>query len=160
MIKVNNIDGSPESVVADCKMTYCDGDYFYFFETDEEVSQFKSFLKPKIVDGVITESATQQDIINADPRNASEYYLIREEAGKALVRLVSDMLLKDIKTGVRSFADTMAIEEKLDKTMASLNTGQLLTGKYKMSLTQGAIPNDLFVFIFSSIDNLCKIHYA
>ena len=121
-----------------------------------------SYIRPKYDPETDTfyEGATPKEIYDADPRNAPDYYIVREGAGKELVRLVSDMLLKDIKTGVRSFADTMAIEEKLDKTMASLNTGQLLTGKYKMSLTQGIIPSDLFVFIFSSIDKLCKTHYA
>ena len=160
MITINNIEGSPEFIPETYKQQHFDGDYFYFFETDEEVALFKSCVKPKIINNVITETATPQDILDADPKNSAQYYLIREEAGKELVRLVSDMLLKDINSGVRTFVDTMIIEEKLEKTMASLNMGQLLTGKYKMSLTQGTIPNDLFSFIFTSIDNLCKVHYT
>lgn len=160
MIQVKNIEGSAESIPEFYILIFSDDNYFYFLETDDEVTKYNSLIKPIVVDGMLTEGAKAEDILALDPRNGAEYYKVREEAGKALVRLVSDMLLKDIKSGVRSFADTMAIEEKLDKTMDSLNTGQLLTAKYKMSLTQNLIPSNLFLFIFTEISNLCKIHYA
>lgn len=121
-----------------------------------------SFVKPKydVQTDTFYEGATPEEIYNADTRNSPDYYIVREQAGKELVRLVSDMLLKDIKSGVRTFDDTMIIEEKLEKTMASLNSGQLLTAKYKINLAQGSIPTDLYSFILTSIDNLCNIHYA
>lgn len=120
------------------------------------------FVKPKYNPQTDTfyEGATPEEIYNADTRNSPDYYIVREQAGKELVRLVSDMLLKDIKSGVRTFDDTMVIEEKLEKTMASLNSGQLLTAKYKINLAQGSIPTDLYSIIFTSIDNICNIHYA
>jgi hypothetical protein len=159
MITINNINGSPEFIPEKYKQQHFDGDFFYFFETEEEVSLFQSFVKPKIVNGVIIESATAEDVNALDPRNAPEYYLVRTEAGSELVRKVSDNFLKEIKSGVRTFQEVMGLEEKLEKTMASLNTGQLLTARYKISLVKDLIPTDLFVYIFSEISNLCDIHY-
>jgi len=159
MITINNINGSPEFIPEKYKQQHFDGDFFYFFETEEEVLLFQSFVKPKIVNGVIIESATAEDVNALDPRNAPEYYLVRTEAGSELVRKVSDNFLKEIKSGVRTFQEVMGLEEKLEKTMASLNTGQLLTARYKISLVKDLIPTDLFVYIFSEISNLCDIHY-
>lgn len=160
MITVNSIDGSPEFIPETYKQQLFDGEFFHFFETDEEVALFQSFVKPKIVNGVIIESATDEDINALDPRNAPEYYLVRTEAGSELVRRVSDNFLKEIKSDVRTFQEVMGLEENLEKTMASLNAGQLLTAKYKISLVKNSIPEDLFTYIFLEISNLCNTHYA
>jgi hypothetical protein len=159
MITVNSIDGSPETIPKTYELQLFDGEFFHFFETDEEVALFQSFVKPKIVNGVIIESATAEDINALDPRNAPEYYLVRTEAGSELVRKVSDNFLKEIKSGIRNFQEVMTLEEKLEKTMNSLSLGQLLTARYKISLVKDLIPTDLFVYIFSEISNLCDIHY-
>lgn len=135
-----------------------DTETFYWINNVLMDSYVSAYWNPQTY--TFYEGATAEEIYNADTRNSPDYYMVREQAGKELVRLVSDMLLKDIKSGVRTFDDTMIIEEKLDKTMASLNSGQLLTAKYKINLTQGSIPTDLYSFIFTSIDNLCNIHYA
>jgi hypothetical protein len=159
MITVNSIDGSPETIPKTYELQLFDGEFFHFFETDEEVALFQSFVKPKIVNGVIIESATAEDINALDPRNAPEYYLVRTEAGSELVRKVSDNFLKEIKSGIRTFQEVMTLEEKLEKTMNSLSLGQLLTARYKISLVKDLIPTNLFVYIFSEISNLCDIHY-
>jgi hypothetical protein len=159
MITINNINGSPESIPEKYKQQHFDGDFFYFFETEEEVLLFQSFVKPKIENGVIIETATSEDIEALDPRNAPDYYLIRVDVGSELVRRVSDNFLKEIRSGVRTFQEVMTLEEKLEKTMNSLSLGQLLTARYKISLVKDSIPADLFMYIFSEISNLCDIHY-
>lgn len=47
MIKVNNINGLPESTPTDYVARHSDGTYFYFFETKEEWEEFFSSL-PKV----------------------------------------------------------------------------------------------------------------
>lgn len=57
MITVNNINGKPESKPASWKGVHSDSDYFYFFETDEEVAAHKATIE--------SEAAQEQPQIGA-----------------------------------------------------------------------------------------------
>lgn len=51
MIKVNNINGSPESIPQDVKIygTHSDSEFFYFLTSQEEADQYKTELTPEVL---------------------------------------------------------------------------------------------------------------
>ena len=155
MITQNNTDTLPENYL----QQVFDGSNYHFLETKSEVDLFASFVAPKIENGVISEDATPDQIFKSDPRNHADYYLVRAEAGQKLVNDITNILLFEYKSGVRSLSDTMAIEAKLDGVIASLNFGQLITAEYKISQVTG-IDTELHNQIKASIHDLTTIHYA
>lgn len=126
------------------KEGFCPGGFtkpFYNFDTDQYY-----------------EGATAEEIHASDPKNHPDYYLVRADAGQKLVNEITNKLLFDYKTGVRSLQDTMTIESKLDNVIASLNFGQLITAKFKISQVTG-IDSTLMSEIISSINSLVTAHY-
>jgi len=155
IITQTNTDTLPENYL----LQFFDGTHHHFLTTQQEVSEFQSKFMPVIVDGVIIEGATEEQIFESDPRRQPGYYKIRAEAGQKLVNDITNILLFDYKSGVRSLRDTMAIEAKLDGVIASLNFGQLITAEYKISQVTG-IDTELLNQIKASIHDLTTIHYA
>lgn len=111
------------------------------------------------IDAMFGDGKAAEWIANSDPRNQPDYYKVRAEAGQKLVNDITNKLLLELKSGVRSLADTMAIEVKLDGVISSLNFGQLITAKVKVSQVTG-IDTALLNEIKASIDQLNLTHYA
>jgi len=155
IITQDNINTLPSEYL----MQFFDGTHHHFLTTQQEVSEFQSKFMPVIVDGVIIEGATEEQIFESDPKRQPDYYKIRAEAGQKLVNDITNKLLLELKSGVRSLADTMLIESKLESVISSLNFGQLITAKVKVSQV-GGIDTALLNEIKSSIDELNVIHYA
>jgi hypothetical protein len=94
-----------------------------------------------------------------DPKKQSDYYLVRENAGKALVNKISNDLLRKLENKELTFTQIIDIETKLEKTINCVRAGQFKTSKYWISQVVG-VDFTLLNEIKTSIDELIQIHYA
>jgi hypothetical protein len=141
MIKVNNINGTPETIPSQYKMVNSDDNYFYFFETQQEIDDFINSQPPI-----------------ADDRLSPTYYIIRAESGREFVNDVTTSLLTSYINEQRTFQQIMDIEELLEKVIDKLNDGNFLTAKYKLTQVVG-LETQLYTEIMDGIESRILIHY-
>jgi hypothetical protein len=140
MIKVNNINGTPETIPSSYKLVHFDGSYFNFLETDQEVEDYYNSIPYE------------------DTRLSANYYVTRAESGKEFVNDVTTSLLTSYINGQRTFQEIMSIEELLERVIDKLNDGNFLTAKYKLTQVVG-LEQQLYHEIMQGIDDRIAIHY-
>lgn len=159
MIQVNNINGNPETVPNIYKQQHFDGNYFYFLETDEEVTLFQSLKIPIVVNGVFTEGATQEDLIQEQIDSEYILYLKRQKDGQDYhLRICAELRIMKLNGSINQ-SQYDIIYTILGPTRNEVVTGNWLSGLKELEKVQSFLSRTLYDRLYLDISTYISENY-
>lgn len=159
MITINNIDGSPENIPETYKQQHFDGNYFYFLETDEEVTSFQSLKIPIVVNGKFVEGATQDDIVKEQIDSEYLLYVKRQKDGQDYhLRICAELRIMKLSGSINQ-AQYDIIYTILGPTRNEVVTGNWLSGLKELEKVQSSLSPTLYDRLHLDISTYISENY-
>jgi hypothetical protein len=156
MIIQDNLDTLPENYL----QQVFDGSKYYFLENEKEVEEFISKVQPVIIDGVITEGATDSDLNKVIIEAQYQKYVQRKIDGEEYhLRICAELRVMKLGGGITQ-AQYDAIYASTAPTRNEVVAGQWLSGLKEFEKLNGVLSVGLYNRIHTDITNYIQIHYA